>query len=334
MGFLVRFCAVPLLVSATAIKLHGQETLLSLRGIVRNESARPIEQAEIILDPGAGQRELRTDRDGQFRFLGVAAGPHRVRVLRIGFAPRDTTVTVSGNTTEIPISLERLTALSEVAVRTRPTGVYGTVVERDSLKPVAGARIELLGARVTGTTDAAGTFAMGNARAGTFMLRVSRDGYDSRMMSVRVPVDTGVGIDIVLRPGLASRDDHERMLLEDMAQRIHWKGVNAAVVGRDELLGRGSSLNLAIRFAPSFAEKSIVIDERACLFVNGLARPFATILDFSVEEIESIEVYAIRSELSNTLGKRWPRNAICGNPNARIVPGNRAQLISIWTATR
>lgn len=311
-------------------RIESQETLSALQGVVRNESGHPVEQAQILLFTGPTPRELRTDRDGRFRFVGVSTGAHRLRVLRIGFQPHDTTIVVGGVSTEVEIRLQRLTTLREVEIVTRRTGVYGTVLGRDSLQALEGARVELLGAREGDTTDATGAFAMPTDRVGTFMLRVSRRGYDTRMVSVRVPKDTGVAMDIVLQPGL-SEDQHMEMLWADMAQRIHWKGVNAAFVGREELAGRGSSLDLAIKFAPSYAKRALVIDERACLFVNGLARPFATIKDFSVDEIESIEVYGSRSELSNTLGKRWPRGAICGNPNARLVPGNRAQLVSVWT---
>ena len=319
-----------MLVGAFSSAVHAQEPLGFLQGVVRNETGRPIEQAQVLLNPGAGQRELRTDRDGQFRFIGVSPGTYRLRVLFIGFAPRDTTVAVSGPTS-VSVSLVRLTSLSEVAVRARSTGLYGTVLSRDSLTPIPGARIELLGANVRDTTDAAGAFLMGKARPGTFLLRVTREGFDTRTISVAVPKDSGVGIDVVLKPGSPAFDQRMEMLWADMGQRINWAGVNAAFVGRDELLGRGQSLHLAIKFAPTFAKKGLVIDERACLYVDGLPRPNATILDFNVDDIESIEVYGRRGEMTGNLGKRWPPGAPCGNPNARPAAGNRAGAIVIWT---
>lgn len=318
---------------AVGARADAQPTLSALQGIVRNESAHPIEQAQVLLNPGAGTRELRTDRDGRFRFIGVSPGTHRLRVLRIGFQPHDTTVTVAGTNTEVAIELRRLTTLREVEVTSRRTGVYGTVMGRDSLQPLEGARVELLGARVRDTTDATGAFAMQANDVGTFMLRVTRDGYDTRLLSVRVPKDTGVAIDIVLRPGSPALDAHMEMLWADMAQRVNWKGVEAAVVGREELLNHGSDLSLAIRFAPSSARKGIVVDDRACLFVDGIARPLATIKDFSVDEIESIELYPAGSELTKNLIYRWPARAICGNPSATPAPRGvlRAVQVVIWT---
>lgn len=326
----IRFLAASLLAIVPS-SLDAQETLSSLQGTVRNESAHPVEQALVLLDPGQRQRELRTDRDGRFRFSGVTPGTHNLRILRIGFQPRDTSVTVAGAETIVDVTLERLTALREVAVVARRTGLYGSVMSRDSLKPVPGARVELLGANVRDTTDTDGAFSMGKARAGTFLLRVSSEGFDTRTISVAVPRDSGVGIDIVLRPGSAAFDQRMEMLWADMAQRINWAGVNSAFVGRDELLDRGKSLDLAVKFAPTFAKKGLLIDERACVYVDGLPRPNATIRDFNVDDIESIEVYGRRGEMTGNLGQRWPRGLPCGNPNARPVAGNRASAIVIWT---
>ena len=319
--------------AAAPVVAQGQETLSALQGVVRNESGHPVEQAQVLFYVAATPRELRTDRDGRFRFIGASQGAFRLRVLRIGFQPHDTTITVSGSSTEIEVQLRRVTTLREVEVVSRRTGVYGTVMARDSLKPLAGARVELLGGRAGDTTDAAGAFAMQSQRVGTFMLRVTRDGYDTRLISVRVPKDTGVGIDIVLKPGTPALDAHMEMLWAEMAQRINWKGVEAAVVGREELLSRGKDLDAAIKFAPAFAKKGIFIDERACLYVDGVARPYATIRDFSVDEVESVEVYPRGSELSKNLMWRWPAKMPCGNPNGTVAPKGalRAYEIVIWT---
>jgi hypothetical protein len=304
----------------------------SLSGTVTNESARPIEQAHVLLDPGNGQREIRTDRDGAFRFIGVPPGTHRLRVLRIGFQPLDTAVAITAaGPNEIAVTLSRLTSLNEIAVKTRALGVYGTVVERDSIRPIAGARLELMGGRLHDTTDASGAFHMVGARPGSYMLRISHELYDTRIVSLRIPSDTGVGIDIALRPGNSRVDTHMEGLWVDMAQRINWKGVNAAFVAREELVGRGNSLDLALRFAPNFAKPGLVIDERACVFIDGMPRPGATIRVFAVDEVESVEAYGVRGELTGTLMKRWPRGVPCGNPLIRLAPGNRAQIVSIWT---
>ena len=97
--------AVVFVALSLPIAAESQETMSSLQGVVRNESGHPIEQAQVLLNAGQAPRELRTDRDGGFRFIGVPTGPTRVRVLRIGFQPHDTTVTVTGASTVVEIQL-------------------------------------------------------------------------------------------------------------------------------------------------------------------------------------------------------------------------------------
>ena len=77
----------------------------------------------------------------------------------------------------------------------------------------------------------------------------------------------------------------------------------------------------------------IFIDERACLYVDGVARPYATIGDFSVDDVESVEVYPRGSELSKNLAWRWPARMPCGSPNGIVAPKGalRAHEIVIWT---
>jgi hypothetical protein len=330
-------CLLALLAIATPV---GAQQIRTLEGVVRNETGRPLERVQVVLDPRAGRRETRTDADGRFEFLGVSTGPHELRVMRIGFQPDSQQVNLGPESQPIEIVLRRVAALQRVDVIVTPTGVYGTVLERDSLRPIPNARVTLMGAREADTSDAQGAFAMPSARPGTFMMRVSAEGYDTRIVSVRVPKDSGVGIDLVLKPGSPALDRHMEMLWADMAQRIHWRGVNSAVVGRQQLLGKGRALDVAIRFAPDFATKSIKLTGTACLFVDGVPRPMATVSDFDTEDVESIEVYASGSEISKTLGVRWPRGAMCGRPESGprgafgtgrgATRENVAQFVSIW----
>jgi hypothetical protein len=325
--------------AATVAPLSAQQ-LGTLEGVVRNETGRPLEQVQVVLDPRAGRRETRTDADGRFRFPGVRPGSHELRVVRIGFQPDSQQIEFGPASQPIEIVLRRVAALQQVDVIVTPTGVYGTVLERDSLRPIPNARVTLMGARQADTSDTNGAFAMPSARPGTFMLRVSADGYDTRIVSVRVAKDSGVGIDLVLKPGSPALDNHMEMLWADLAQRVHWRGVNSSVVGRQQLLGRGRALDVAIKFAPDFATKSIVITNSACLFVDGVPRPMATVSDFDTEDVESIEVYASGSEISKTLGVRWPRGAMCGRPDSGprgafgtgrgATRANVAQFVSIW----
>ena len=65
-------------------------------------------------------------------------------------------------------------------------------------------------------------------------------------------------------------DAHMEMLWADMAQRINWKGVEAAVVGREEWCGTTGSSD-GDQVCAVLCTKGIFIDDRACLYVDGVA---------------------------------------------------------------
>src|SRR5262245_13779000 len=72
----------------------AQDSASTLRGVVRNETGRPIEYALVTLEPNGVNRQARTDRDGRFSFLGTAPGQRAYRVNFVGYRPKDGTVDV------------------------------------------------------------------------------------------------------------------------------------------------------------------------------------------------------------------------------------------------
>src|SRR5688572_6017405 len=99
----MRLCVVgPLLALLPAIAL-AQDSAGTVRGIVRNETGRAVEYALVSLDPAGANRQTRTDRDGQFSFLGVTPGARAIRVAFIGYRPNDRTVQVSRGVVDVEI---------------------------------------------------------------------------------------------------------------------------------------------------------------------------------------------------------------------------------------
>ena len=71
-----------LLLGPFAVSMTEAQSLSTVRGTVTNESARPLEQALVSLDPQGANRQVRSDREGRFSFLGVPAGSHTLCVSR------------------------------------------------------------------------------------------------------------------------------------------------------------------------------------------------------------------------------------------------------------
>jgi hypothetical protein len=321
-----------------------------------NESGHPLEFALVTLDPAGANRELRTNRDGYFSFIGVPAGSHTLRVTWLGFSPEERRVELAGGAVTVEITLRRLTVLDTVAVTAKRTGLYGTVISRDSLLPVAGARIEVIGSRKADSTNADGRFNMPEIKPGSYLVRVKHPQFESRNFPVAIPDGGSAELDVVVDRGMVSRDQHMEMLYREMDSRLTFKGQHAAMVTRDELRGREKvPLDMALQFVPHFAAKTFLIPTDVCLFVDGVARPGAMISDFATEDIEAVEVYGApneqalgnperaltRADPTGSLRDRWPPRAQCGTPPppsqaGRNVPPSRIRAIVavVWLRQR
>jgi hypothetical protein len=308
--------------------LHAQ-ALATVRGTVTNESGRPLEQAQVTLDPQSVNRQVRTDREGRFNFLGVPTGAHTLRVTWVGFTPETRQFEMAGSDVTLDMTLRRLTVLDTVAVTAKRTGLYGSVISKDSLSPVHGARIEILGARKADSTDSSGMFNFPDLKPGAYIVRVKHPFFDSRNFGVTVPVGSGTELDVVVERGRVSRDQHLEMFYREMDTRLSFRGVNSAFVTREQLKGKEKmTLSAAVESAPEFARRALIIFSDVCVFVDGAARPGATLRDFAVEDIESVEFYGAtwRSILENptrameqmdptgSLRDRWPPRVPCGQP--------------------
>jgi hypothetical protein len=255
-------------------------------------------------------------------------------VIRIGYQPIVRDVDLGTSDTTIAIVMRPTVArLAEVRViASRPTGVFGKVGRASDWSPVPDATVVIFGGR-TMRTDSTGSFEAPDLRAGTHLLRVQREGFAPQLRSVTVPPSGAVEVAVLLDSGSTTAGFEGAMA--ELNQRQRWRGNESAVLPREELMRLGSNptLTAAMRSAPSFGRKGLVIGDNACVFVNGEPKPGWPIDAYSVDQIEAIEVYAGRSEMSGTLGKRWPRGAPCGTSNpARPAPRRpgTVSFVVIW----
>jgi hypothetical protein len=318
-----------LLVLAFLPVVASAQGLATVRGTVSNEAGRPLEQAQVTLDPDGASRQVRTDRDGRYSFVGVSPGAHVVRASWVGFRPETRQVEVVPGEGTVDFVLGRLTVLDTVAVTARRIGLYGSVISKDSLLPVPGARIEVLGARTADSTNSSGAFNLPDIKPGSYIVRVKHPFFESRNFSVVVPVGGGTELDVVVERGRVSRDQHLEQFYREMDSRLTFRGVNSAFVTREALKGREKmTLDAAIQFAPEFAKRALFIMSDVCVFVDGIARPGATLRDFAPEDIEAVEFYGapwrniignsaramVQMDPTGSLRDRWPPRTPCGLP--------------------
>lgn len=86
---------------------HAQNTA-GLRGLLVNRTSQiPIVDATVSVGDSSFAINLRTDRDGRFRWAPLIPGPHRIRARAIGYVPGEWTVTLApAETLSLHIELE------------------------------------------------------------------------------------------------------------------------------------------------------------------------------------------------------------------------------------
>jgi protocatechuate 3,4-dioxygenase beta subunit len=321
-------CRALFLGSLASQSMSGQG-VASVRGTVTNEAGRPIEHAQVTLDPQGANRQLRTDREGRFNFIGVPQGSHTLRVTWVGFTPEAKQFDMTGGDVVVDVVLRRLTYLDTVAVTAKRTGLYGSVISKDSLLPVPNARIEIIGARKADSTNSSGTFNFPGLKPGSYIVRVKHPFFESRNFGVTVPGVGGTELDVVVDRGRVSRDQHLEMFYREMDTRLSFRGVDTAFVTREQLKGKEKmTLSAAVESAPEFARRALLIMSDVCVFVDGIARPGTTLRDFAVEDVEAVEFYGAtwrtiiensqraieRMDPTGSLRDRWPPRVPCGQP--------------------
>lgn len=226
--------------AANVVRLLGGG---GIAGVVLDESGTPVPSYLLAIEsflatsdasaaPPTGRSRTITDPAGQFLLERLPPGRYILTASAEGRPPaRSSSIEVEpGRTTHhVRISLARGATLS------------GTIVDGQTRQPIAGARVVLDAVTSTGanaiegaTSDASGAYSLDGAPPGPFSVRVSREGYRTKIV-----------------PGLTTRG--APAIREDITLTPRGEGSS----GESELIGIGAVL------APSAAGVTIasVIDD-------------------------------------------------------------------------
>jgi hypothetical protein len=310
-----------------------------VRGVARDSSTgQPLAGALIEIRSSSFRATDRSDEEGNFRIRGVPLGVYQFSAIRIGFAESKMSLDVGVRDENLIVSMvPSTTRLDAFRVRGDISAIYGMVGTLPDLLPLKGARVQVLGADKTVTTDSTGGFFIPVREAGTYMVRMTREGYSERMFPIEVPRNRAVDGSRMLDPGPEGHPGLE-VVYKDMDQRLRLKSsTNAALVPGAEVRRSGTNIIDGLRGAQSFISKGLRIADSVCLFVNGVPRPGVSPEAFRPDEVESIEVYGLTlsggsspgsvmnqggssfntgtvstGDRSNKLAEQWPRRASCG----------------------
>jgi hypothetical protein len=274
--------------------LGAQAVPGSVSGIVRDTLGRPLEGAVIVLNPMEAMRAVRTDVGGRFRFDGVSPGRYAMRTNWIGYLPDERTIEVPKEGLHVTITLTPVAfRLDTFLVVGRRTGIFGTTAYREDLRALENVEVSVLGTRHRIRTPSTGKFAFGDVRAGGWVIKAVRDGFETMLLSVAVPDTAGVELSLAMDTIRTKAQAIRNNRVMDLQMRVNRSQLNsAAIVPHQELATyRRQSLDVALRYSPTFLIKGLVIQDLECVFINGIAKPTIRAKDIAADDVAMVEVY-------------------------------------------
>ena len=290
-----------------------------ISGVIRDSATgRPVAAAVVGAVGTTYSRVTRSDARGAYALTGAPDGVVTFSARQLGYAVFTSQVRVAGRDTTIDV-----------------TGIRGLVGTARDLRPIAGAKAQIVGAERDGLTDSTGAFFVELKKPGTYVMRVSRPGYAPRVLSVDVPKNHTVETSTLLDSGNTEPKDAEG-LWQDFVSRVRMRGPNSALVSGSALRDAGGSVVDALRGSPAFTQRGLRIGPTTCVFINGRPSPGLPLNGVDITQIETIELYGAGGDATGSLARSWPHGTPCGTnigENPVVGAGNgtvTAQVAVIW----
>ena len=313
----------------------------TLAGVVRDSTGAPIADAEVVVRELT--QGTRTNARGEFTLRDIPPGAHQVWFRRLGYRSVDynwearpserTEVTVVLHA--IPRTLDPVVVRAEEDRRLKgSSSILGLVVDSAGTA-IDEAEVQLVGANRVAVTRPNGGFLFRPLPVGPYLIRVRKLGYapttmtlslvdqDDREVVIKMralPVKLDAMV-IAERSGYAP-DDHA---LEDLDKRMRWQNFRSIVAGRDQLdkfgtmgmdqvvagLGATGATASAMalsnhrpRFGQTGARKLASGFGDECILLNGKTQLHQPLTTFSAAQVEMVEVYPPKSEVTGTISTK------------------------------
>lgn len=306
-----------------------------LVGRITDPAGAPVAEAVVRATQGSRTVLAQADEDGDYRLAGLAGGKWTISIRRLGFRPAAVDVEMPVEGLRRNFTVERNSpALDPVLVAARWTGVRGTVGDARRIDPLAGASVHIVGAEQGTGTDTLGHFALPLPGGRDALLRVERAGFATRLVSVTVPADGYVELDFAL--DTVAEKPLDGWKWRDLDQRLKFATPRAVLVSRRDIeTSEAVSLLTALQFSRQMRDRGALVDRRACVFVNGVAKPNFPLDAIMADDVEFVEAYPAGTELTRTLIMSWPTGASCGVREGTSLPVSAAsrqlvQFVSVW----
>ena len=303
---------------AATDRAESQNGNARLRGLIADSAtARPL--AGVLVDVGGDslKRSVRTDAHGAFEVV-LPRGEYALSARQPGYQPRSMRLRIADRDTNVFIALApNPVALPRLRVYATGPELFGAVAAYAGLKPVSEARVQVIGAGKSTTTDSLGRFEVKLPKPGTYIVRTGKAGYADHLATIEVP-DSAVELVVLLDS--SSAGPIPAALAQEFDERVRWQGQGAALVRGEDLRRYGGTTEQALAASTAAIRRGLHFGPQVCLFVNGVPRPHLPVDAIVVEEIETVELYTVRGEVTNTLQQAWPPGTSCDDGSPKPLP--------------
>jgi len=287
-------------------------------GTVSDTSLVPLDSVDVLILSG---RQQTLSANGAFRLDKLKPGEYQLSARRLGYLPQMRAVTVGDNGGVTAFCLvPSAQTLAPVVTSAPRLGLSGVIADT-AFGIVPGAEITVLGGSGQAVSDSAGIFFV-PVKPGRYMVRVKRAGFESKMVSVTVPTDSGRKILVWLMPATrAAAPAREEWNVYDLKLRL-----DTMVHARSKIFTREDINNFAPTDVRQLAQTGAAtyVDDGCFAVIDG-GPDSMPMWALKPEDLEMLEVYS----------KKPTRNAqtsIIANTRRRLpVPGANCSLqIFAW----
>ena len=175
-------------------------------GTVGDTSLVPLDSVNVYL---MSTKQQTLSANGVFRFEKLKPAQYELSARRLGYLPQTRTVVVGADGGVTAFCLVPATQTLAPVVTSAVRGGLSGVIADTAFGIVPGAEITVFGGSQRAISDSAGIFYV-PVKPGHYMVHVKRAGFESKMVSVTVPRDSGRKILVWLMPASghsAARDE-------------------------------------------------------------------------------------------------------------------------------
>lgn len=290
------------------LPVAAQSQITPTGGIVVDSiTGDPIEGVLVTLNGGGYSQSTASHDDGTFRFTKVTPGTYTLTARRLGYARLQMPIPIEENGVRIKVSLVRLATRDFDTVFALPgTGIRGQVGTLNSLRPLPGADISVIGIGTRVRTDSVGRFFVPLKVPGTYVVRARTPGYEPVTLSVQVPRDSTARLMLLMDTTSSQKSNAYELAWQEFNDRARMRGTKSAIVSHSELARTGEvGLMEALQRVQSITGKQLRFGQSVCVFVDGRPASGIPLRLWDVEAVEAVEVYTgdSKSEFTGTLAR-------------------------------